>query len=198
MDIKKAADFLHWDPEERGRYWVTPNSLKIKKPVIAALNGYAFGGGLELALGCDIRIASETALLGLPEVRLGALPAGGGTQWLPRLIGLGDAFLMMFTGESITAAEAFRLRLVQKVVPPEELMVEAMRIAEAICQNGQPAVRLVKEVALQGLEMPVADALWLEQIYFQRNRLLAGDEIAERIQAFQDSRASKTKDHKKA
>lgn len=191
IDIKKAPDFLHLPPETRTRYWVTPNSLKINKPTIAAINGYAFGGGLELALGCDIRIAAEGALLGLPEVKLGALPGGGGTQWLPRLAGLGDAMLMMLTGEPVTAHEALRLRLVQRVVAGETLLDEAMKIAEAICANGKSAVRLVKEVAMLGIDMPLADALWLEEVYFERNRTRAGDEIRERTRKFQE--ASKRK-----
>ena len=193
IDIKKAPDFLHWDPEIRNRYWVTPCSLQISKPTIAAVNGYAFGGGCELALGCDIRVASEKAVFGLPEVLLGALPGGGGTQTLPRLIGLGDALLMMLTGDSVDASEALRLRLVQKVVPEEQLLDEALNIAEAICRGGKNAVPLIKEVALLGLKLPMAEALWLEQIYFQRNRTEAGEEIAERLRAFQERSKSRSK-----
>ncbi len=185
IDIKKAPDFLHWDAEDRHRTWVTPCSMEISKPTIAAVNGYAFGGGCELALGCDIRIASEKAIFGLPEVLLGALPGGGGTQLLPRLIGLGDALLLMLTGESIDAREALRLGLVQKVVPEESLLEEAMNIAEAICRGGRNAVPLIKEVATLGLKLPIDEALWLEQVYFQRNRTEAIDEIEERLQAFQ-------------
>lgn len=192
IDIKKAPDFLHLPPETRTRHWVTPNSLKINKPCIAAINGYAFGGGLELALGCDIRIAAEGALIGLPEVKLGALPGGGGTQWLPRLAGLGDAMLMMLTGDPVTAHEALRLRLVQRVVPAEVLLDEAMKIAHAICDNGKSAVRLVKEVAMLGIDMPLADALWLEEIYFERNRTRAGDEIRERTRKFQEASKKKS------
>jgi enoyl-CoA hydratase/carnithine racemase len=191
IDIKKAPDFLYLPPKTRTRYWVTPNSLKISKPTIAAINGYAFGGGFELALGCDIRIVAQSALIGLPEVKLGALPGGGGTQWLPRLIGMGDALLMMLTGEPVSADEALRLRLVQKVVPDKLLLEETMKIAHAICENGKTAVRLTKEVAMLGIELPAADALWLEEIYFERNRTLAADEIEERIQKFQQ--ASKRK-----
>jgi len=191
IDIKKAPDFLYLPPKTRTHYWVTPNSLKVGKPTIAAINGYAFGGGFELALGCDIRIASENAVIGLPEVKLGALPGGGGTQWLPRLAGMGDALMMMLTGNPVDAAEALRLRLVQKVVPAESLLEEAMNIAQAICDNGKTAVRLVKEVAMLGIDLPAADALWLEEIYFERNRTLAADEIRARIQKFQE--ASKKK-----
>ena len=184
IDIKKAPDFLYLDPKVRTHYWVTPNSMKISKPTIAAINGYAFGGGCELALGCDIRIAAETAVLGLPEVKLGALPGGGGTQWLPRLIGMGDALLMMLTGDPVSVEEALRLRLVQKVVPAEELMTEAMKIANAIADNGKTAVRLVKEVAMLGINKSAAEALWLEEVYFERNRNLAKDEIEDRIRKF--------------
>jgi enoyl-CoA hydratase/carnithine racemase len=194
IDIKKAPDFLYLDPKVRTRYWVTPNALNINKPTIAAVNGYAFGGGLELALGCDIRIAAETAVLGLPEVKLGALPGGGGTQWLPRIVGLGDALLMMLTGDPITAQEALRLRLVQRVVPGEQLMDEALKIAEAIAENGKTAVRLIKEVAMLGLGLPSKDALWLEEIYFERNRTLAKDEIEERLRRFQERSARKAKE----
>jgi E-phenylitaconyl-CoA hydratase len=191
IDIKKAPDFLYLPPKTRTHYWVTPNSLKISKPTIAAINGYAFGGGFELALGCDIRIAADNALIGMPEVKLGALPGGGGTQWLPRLVGMGDALMMMLTGDPVNASEALRLRLVQKVVPAESLLEEAMKIAQTICNNGKTAVRLVKEVAMLGIDMPAADALWLEEIYFERNRTLAADEIEERIRKFQE--ASKKK-----
>ena len=190
IDIKKAPDFLYLDPKVRTRYWVTPNSMKINKPTIAAINGFALGGGFELAMGCDIRIAAESARLGLTEVKLGALPGGGGTQWLPRLIGMGDAMLMMLTGEPVSAEEALRLRLVQKVVADDALMAEALRIAEAIADNGKSAVRLVKEVAMLGIDMPVADALWLEEIYFERNRTLAADEIQERLNNFQQKNKS--------
>ncbi len=192
IDIKKAPNFLHWDAEDRHRTWVTPCSMEISKPTIAAVNGFAFGGGCELALGCDIRIASEKAVFGLPEVLLGALPGGGGTQTLPRLIGLGDALLLMLTGESIDAKEALRLRLVQKVVPHDQLLDEVLDIAEAICRGGRNAVPMIKEVATKGLELPISEALWLEQHYFQRNREEAIDEIKERLRAFQE-RSSKGK-----
>ena len=186
IDIKKAPDFLHWKAEDRHRTWVTPCSMEISKPTIAAVNGYAMGGGCELAMGCDLRVASEQAVFALPEVLLGALPGGGGTQTLPRLIGLGDALLMMLTGEAVDATEALRLRLVQKVVPHDQVLNEAMNIARAICRGGRNAVPLIKEVATKGLNLPIAEALWLEQVYFQRNREEASDELAERLRAFQD------------
>lgn len=137
-------------------------------------------------LGCDIRIASDKAFLGLPEVKLGALPGGGGTQWLPRLVGLGDALLMLLTGDPIPAEEALRIGLVQKVVRHEDLMDEAMKIAEAISDNGKTAVRLCKEVAMLGLHLPIAEALWLEEVYYGRNRDIAKDEIEKRVRKFQE------------
>lgn len=186
IDIKKSPDFLSWSAEDRHKTWVTPCSMEISKPTIAAVNGYAFGGGCELALGCDFRIASEKAVFGLPEVLLGALPGGGGTQTLPRLIGLGDALRLMLTGESIGAEEALRLRLVQKVVPADQLMEEALSFADSICKGGKNAVPMIKEVASKGLVMPIAEALWLEQVYFQKNREEAAEEIADRLRAFQE------------
>ena len=97
-----------------------------------------------------------------------------------------DALLMMLTGESVDAAEALRLRLVQKVVPADQLLDEAIKIGEAICRGGRNAVPLIKEVATEGLKLSISEALWLEQIYFQRNREEASEEIAERLRAFQD------------
>ena len=165
--------------------------MDLTKPTIAAVNGYAFGGGCELLMTCDIRIASENAVFGLPEARLATIPGSGGTQLLPRIVGLGDALMLLMTGESIPAAEALRLRLVQKVVPHEDLMDEAMKMATAICRNGQTAVRLAKEVATLGLSMPLDEALWLEQVYFQRNRALAGDEIDQRLREFNEKSKKK-------
>ena len=193
VDVKGAAEFLEWDAQERLDLWVTPNSLGINKPSIAAVNGYAFGGGCELALGCDIRIAAADARFALTEVRLGAMPGGGGTQWLPRLLAAGDAYYMLLTGEAVDAEEALRMRLVQRVVPNEKLLATALDLAETICKNGQTAVRLVKEAVQLGAGLPIRDALMLEQICFQRARSLAGPEIEERIRLFAEQRAKKSK-----
>lgn len=191
VDVRKAAQFLEYSPEERFRLWATPASMRISKPSIAAVNGYAFGGGCELALGCDIRLAAEAAVFALPEVQLGAMPGGGGTQTLPRSVALGDAFMMMFTGQSVSAEEALRMRLVQKVVPGDRLQEEAVALAETICRNGQRAVRDVKQVVQLGLDLPLSEALWLEQIHFERSRMLAADDIAERLRAFEERRRNK-------
>jgi enoyl-CoA hydratase len=135
-------------------------------PVIAAINGFALGGGLELAMGCDIRIASSKAKFGQPEVNLGMIPGYAGTQRLPRLVGLGDALLLLMSGEMINAAEALRIRLVQKVVEPDELMEEVMKIAGIIASKGPKAVKKVKYVSRQGLGMDFDSACQMESEYF--------------------------------
>ena len=116
----------------------------IRQPVIAAVNGFALGGGCELAMACDIRIASEKAKFGQPEVNLGIIPGFGGTQRLPRLVGKGMAKYLIMTAEHISAQEALRIGLVQKVVAPEELMTEAQRVANLILSKAPVAVRMAK------------------------------------------------------
>lgn len=115
-------------------------------PVIAAINGFALGGGLELALGCDFRIASTKAKFGQPEVNLGLIPGYGATQRLPRLLGMADALYLLITAEMITAVDALRIGLVQKVVEPEQLMEETLRLANLIVTKGPNAVKKVKKV----------------------------------------------------
>jgi len=121
------------------------------KPSIAAINGYALGGGCELAIACDLRLASDRARFGQPEVRLGILPAGGGTQRLPRLVGVGKAKELIFTGDIIDAAEAERIGLVNRVVPHDQLMDEAIGLAKRIMQRGPLAVRLAKAAIHAGI-----------------------------------------------
>lgn len=136
--------------------------LDVGKPIIAAINGYCLGGGLEFAMACDIRIAAEHAQFGQPEVMRGIIPGGGGTQRLPRTIPIGPALEMLFTGERISAQEAFRLGLVNRVVPAAELMSEAHRLADRINQNAPLAVRAAKEAAMRGLEVPLEQGLRIE------------------------------------
>lgn len=126
------------------------------KPYIAAVNGYALGGGCELALACDIRIASDNARFGQPEVNIGVLPGFGGTQRLPRLIGRGRALEMILTGEMIDAAEACRIGLANRVVPPTELMSEARGLAAKIAAKSGIMVGLCKDAVNNGLEMDLA------------------------------------------
>ncbi len=130
----------------------------IEKPVIAAVNGFALGGGCELSMACDIRIASEKAKFGQPEVGLGIIPGFGGTQRLARLVGKGMAKYLIFTGEYISAAEAYRIGLVEKVVPPEELISEAERLAKTIASNAPIAVGTAKTAINTGYGMDMLSA----------------------------------------
>lgn len=134
-------------PSELRQRTEAPNIIrKVRKPVIAMIRGYALGGGLELALACDIRIASEDSKLGFPEIQLGWLPGGGGgTQVLPRLVGEGIAMKLILSGRSITAAEAREIGLIEEVVPVDRLKSEAMKLAEEIAKKPLEVLRLAKE-----------------------------------------------------
>ena len=132
-------------------------------PVIAAINGYALGGGLEIALACDIRIAAADAVLGLPEVRYGILSGAGGTQRLARLIGPGQAKRLMYTGRHIGADQALGIGLVDSVVAPDRLLPEALALAGEIAANSPIAVQHVKKCVDQGIDLPLADGLAVER-----------------------------------
>jgi len=134
----------------------------LNKPVIAAINGFALGGGCEVALACDIRIAAENARLGFPEVGLGIIPGSGGTQRLPRLIGMSKAKELIFTAEIINANEALKIGLVNKVVPQEKLLDEAKNIARKIANKGKVALSLAKEAINRGFEIDVHSGLAFE------------------------------------
>lgn len=136
---------------------------KLRQPVIAAINGLALGGGLELALACQIRIAVEGAKLGLPEVKLGITPGTGGTQRLPRLIGKGRTYEMLLTGEPIDAGEGYRIGLINKVVPGTKLMKAAEEVARKIISNGPIAVELAKDAVEIGMELPLEQAVQYSQ-----------------------------------
>jgi E-phenylitaconyl-CoA hydratase len=137
-------------------------NLQIFKPMIAAINGHCLAGGLEMALCCDIRIAAENATFGLLEVTRAIIPGAGGTQRLPRAIGLPKALELIITGARIDAQAALRYGLVSQVLPLPELMPRVMELAELICQNGPIAVRLAKEAACRGSEMTLEEGLALE------------------------------------
>jgi enoyl-CoA hydratase len=132
------------------------------QPIIAAVNGFALGGGLELALACDIRIAAVGATLGLTEVNLAIIPGGGGTQRLPRLIGRGKALELILTGARIPADEALRIGLVERVVPTGEALKAATELARTMAAKAPVALRYAKEAVVKGLELPLADGLRLE------------------------------------
>jgi len=135
-------------------------------PVIAAINGFALGGGCELAMSCDFRIASSKAKLGQPEVNLGLIPGYAGTQRLSRFVGLGNALYLLMTSEMISAEEAYRIGLVQKVTEPEKLMEECLRIANIIKKKGKNAIQQVKSVTRKGLNINFSEGANLESEVF--------------------------------
>ena len=162
------------------------SGLETDKPLIAAVNGYAMGGGMELALACDIRICSQNAQFALSEVKVGSLPGSGGTQRLPRAVSLSNAMLMLLTGDRIDADEAYRIGLVSKVVPQAELMPAARGIAEKIAANAPLSVRAVKRLVRQGLDMPLAQAIDMERYVF--GLLYASEDRIEGRKAFAEKR----------
>jgi enoyl-CoA hydratase len=156
------------------------------KPFLAAINGYALGGGLELALACDMRFAASTARLGLPEVSLGIIPGYGGTQRLPRLVGSGLASQMILTGDPITADEAVRIGLVNAAFAPEELLEKTKAIALKIISRGPNAVALAKEAIRRGGQMALEEGLQLEADLF--GVISSTDEMREGMAAFLEKR----------
>ena len=196
-DLKEVGDYYRsMTPIERresgeqspGLGAITRN-FDPRKPIIAAINGPCLAGGLELALACDIRIAAKHAVFGLPEVRRGILPGAGGTQRLPRAIPQGVALEMILTGAPIDAEAALRWGLVSRVVAPENLLDEALRIAELIAANGPLAVRAARDAVYQGLALPLGQALRLEQ--FHAEPLRQSEDAKEGVQAFVEKRAAK-------
>lgn len=163
---------------------------KLNIPVIAAVNGFALGGGLELSMACDFRIASTKAKFGQPEVNLGLIPGYAGTQRLSRLVGSGDALYLLMTADMIGADDALRIGLVQKVFEPEMLMEETMKIANNIASKGPTAVKLVKQVVRQGLSMDFDKGSELEAQNFG-SLFGEGSEGKEGMQAFLEKRKPK-------
>ena len=190
VDIK---DYLPFVRETTNKKWLRPagimRALDLWKPLIAACNGLTIGGGLEIALACDIVIASENATFGLPEVRVGVCPGGGGTQRLPRTIPKRIAAEMMFTGKTIDSREAYRIGLVNKVVPRDQLMNEAKKMAETICEASPLAVRAAKELMVRGMEMPLDEALRLEDDF--QTVILSTRDFEEGLTAFREKRKPK-------
>lgn len=165
-----GADIKEWkepgsvveDREERRHLDFWEAISRLDYPIIAAINGFALGGGCELAMCCDIRLASDRAQLGLTELTLGIIPGGGGTQRLPHLIGRGKALELILTGKRIEAQEALRLGLVEQVVPHEQLMPAAEDLAQMIISRAPLAVKYAKEAIVRGLELPLQEGLKVE------------------------------------
>jgi len=152
------------------------------KPSIAAINGFCLGGGLELAMACTLRIASERAMLGLPELSLGIVPGYGGTQRLPRLVGRGKAAEMILTAKPIDAQEAFRIGLVNQVVSAKELILKAREMAESILKNGSTPIRLAMDLILRGMDMCLDNSLAFESALASLS--LESPEASQRLKAF--------------
>lgn len=164
---------------------------KLSKPVIGAINGFALGGGCELAMACDIRLASDNAKFGLPEVSLGVIPGFAGTQRLPRLIGKGRAKELMFTGDMVDAQEAYRLGLANKVVSQVELLDTALKMAQKISSRGPVAIRLGKEAVNKGMELDQDKANAYEAELFAL--CFATEDQKEGMLAFVEKRAAQFK-----
>ena len=156
------------------------------KPVIAAIAGYALGGGCELTLTADVRIAADNAQLGFPEIKLGILPGGGGTQRLPRLIGAGKAKELIFSGDFISAEEALRIGLVNKVVPADQLLIEAKKMAKKFASRGAVAIQMAKTCINEGLQMDLDTGLQYEHKCF--SLLFATEDQKEGMKAFIEKR----------
>jgi len=159
---------------------------RIYKPFIAAIHGYCLGGGLELAMTCDIRIAADNSQLGQPEVNIGFMPGGGGTQRLPRFVSRAIASEILLTGNRIDAQEAYRIGLVNRVVPRDKLMETAMEIAQTICTRGQTGVRATKEALIRGYDMNLEDGLALERDLVVQVRTT--EDFMEGARAFREKR----------
>jgi enoyl-CoA hydratase len=194
-DINELADLDVRSGSElsaRGLY-LMKTIQNFPRPVIAAVNGFALGGGCELAMACDIRLASEKAKLGQPEVNLGIIPGYGGTQRLPRLVGRGKAMQMILTGELVNAAEAHRVGLVDEVYPPDQLMDKAMEMARLIASKGPIAVTVAKECVNRGLDVDLPHACDLEKANF--GQVCGTGDKNEGMQAFLEKRPAKFTGH---
>ena len=185
-DVKAMAEAGAAEMMRRAteRFWVPVREFP--KPLIAAVNGFALGGGCELALACHLRVASENAKFGLPEVKLGIIPGYGGTLRLPRIVGKGRALELMLTAEMVDAQEAYRIGLANKVVPLAELMDAARAMMKGILKNGPVALGLAIECATRGMEMSVDDGLALESNLF--GLLASTTDMREGMTAFLEKR----------
>ncbi len=187
------AEMLDMDPEAAAGYSRRGQEVFnliawLDAPVIAAVNGFALGGGCELAMACDFRIAGSNAKFGQPEVNLGLIPGFAGTQRFPGLVGQGNALLYLMTGDYMSAEEAFRIGLVQKVTEPEKLLDEAEAIARKIISKGPEAIKKIKKVVRGGLTLGLKEGSVLETREFGS---LFGNEGTEGMKAFLEKRAPK-------
>ena len=188
-DINELAHVTAVEAEKSSSYGQAVLNLieNLGKPVVAAVNGFALGGGCETAMACTIRVASEKAKFGQPEVKLGLIPGGGGTQRLPRLVGKGRALQLILCGEMISAQEAYRIGLVNEVVPAADLITRAEAILKQILSNAPIAIKFALDAANKGLETSQSEGLSLEASYF--GLCAATEDKKEGTAAFLEKRA---------
>lgn len=186
-DVKEFAEVRPMDQrEERRRLRYYETVATYPKPILAMIDGYCLGGGCELALACDLRLASEEAKLGQPEINLGLIPGGGGTQRLPRLVGEGKALQLILTGDPVSAAEAKAIGLVEEVYPREELEAKTRELALKIAEKSPVAVRLALEAVRAASRMEIEAGLEFEATLF--SLLFATEDKREGVQAFLEKR----------
>jgi enoyl-CoA hydratase len=186
-DIKQMAGKTAIDMLLIDQFTTWDTIKKIKKPIIAAVSGFALGGGNELVMHCDMVVASETAMFGQPEIKIGVMPGAGGTQRLTRVVGKVNAMEMVLTGKFITAERAYELGLVNKVVPVELYLEEAVKMAREVAQQSPLAIRLAKEAVLKAYDSPLSEGLEFERKNFYL--LFATEDQKEGMAAFVEKRA---------
>jgi enoyl-CoA hydratase len=174
------------DGSPRGIQRIGARLERCRKPVVAAIHGFCLGGGLELAMACDVRVAAEDAQLGQPEIKLGLIPGGGGTQRLPRLVGPGRALLLNLTGDPISGAQAYEWGLVERAVPAGAHVEAALEVARTLAERSPHAVAVVKELARETRDLPLEEGLRLEAQAFLR--CLASEDGQEGVAAFIEKR----------
>jgi enoyl-CoA hydratase len=184
--LRAAAEEMHEGGSARGIQKLGHRMDAARTPFVAAIHGFCLGGGLELAMCCDIRVAAEGAQLGQPEIKLGLIPGGGGTQRLARLVGLGRAQLLNMTGDFIDAATAYDWGLVEKVVPAEELQDAALAVARTIAARSPVSIGVLRELARTTRDLPLEEGLRREADGFRR--CLASEDGAEGVAAFIEKR----------
>ena len=184
--LREAAAEARESGSARGIQKLGARMDKARTPFVAAIHGFCLGGGLELAMCCDIRVASEDAQLGQPEIKLGLIPGGGGTQRLPRLVGLGRSLLLNMTGDFVDAATAYDWGLVEKVVPREELLDAATGIARTISERSPVSIAILRELARTTRDLPLEEGLRREADGFRR--CLESQDGAEGVAAFLEKR----------
>src|SRR5579872_4033758 len=189
-ELAKKTPITGKETSERGQF-IFSFIERFPRPVIAAINGFALGGGCELALACHIRIASEKAQIGLPEVTLGIIPGYGGTQRMARLLGRAKALELICTGDRVPATEAERIGLVNKVVPPDQLLPAAEEMARKIMSRGPLAIRAAIEAVVHGSEMTLEEGQFLEATLF--GLLCSSDDTKEGMKAFLEKRPAQFK-----